>query len=455
MRSLVSLALLCFGMLPAVADPAPVRAAQRLAQATPAPAAKPPSPRETYAAMTLAERTAIQSDLVWTGHYDGIIDGDFGNRSLAAVQAFQKATKGAETGILNPRERAQLSVLAKAQQEQVGWRMVDDSATGITMGLPAKLVPQSSRGKEGARWASASGDIQIETFRVSGPAVTLASVAAQLRAVPDRKVDYDVQRTEFLALTGSQAAKKFYVRAHAQDQEVRGFTILYDVTKDEMMRPITVALSNAFAPFSGRGTIQVGGTVARGKVEYTTGLIASAAGYILADRQATEGCRVIQIPRIGPAERVADDPASGLALLRVHGARDLHPAALAGDGAGGNALTLVGIADPSRQGGGGAITTPPARLSGSADDAVRSFDPAPPLGFSGAAAFDPRGRFRGVVLRKPQVVAGPGTAAARAVLVPAEAVRTFLRARNVTPAGGTAGVKEIGASVVRVICVRS
>jgi hypothetical protein len=40
-------------------------------------------------------------------------------------------------------------------------------------------------------------------------------------------------------------------------------------------------------------------------------------------------------------------------------------------------------------------------------------------------------------------------------LVPADAVRKFLRVHNVTPASGSAGVKDFRASVVRVICIRS
>ena len=447
-------ALLCCVMAAAPAATAQADAVQRLAQATPAPAAKPLSPRETYAAMTLAERAAIQSDLVWTGHYSGIIDGDFGNRSLAAVRAFQKASKRAETGILNPHERTQLAAKARAKQEEVGWNRVDDSATGVSMRLPTKLVPQASRGKDGARWASKDGDIVIETFRASGPAVTLASVAAQLRAGADRKIDYDIQRPGFFVLIGSQQTKKFYIRAHAQDHDVRGFTVRYEAAKDEMMQPITVAVSNAFAPFSGRGTIQLGGTVARGKVEYTTGLVVSAAGYILADRQATDGCKIITVPHVAPAERIADDPASGLALLRVYGASGLHAAPLAGDGGKGNAVTLVGIADPHAQDGGDAITTPSGRLSGAAD-AEGAFDPAPPPGFSGAAVVDRGGNFRGVVLQKPRAAAGSATAGAQTVLVPADAVAKFLRERRVTPFAGSAAVNAIKAAVVRVICVRS
>ena len=79
--------------------------------------------------------------------------------------------------------------------------------------------------------------------------------------------------------------------------------------------------------------------------------------------------------------------------------------------------------------------------------------PAPGLGFSGAAALDGDGKFAGVALLKPLVVAGPPNAApaAQAALVSSDAVREFLKANGVTAAGGSADAR---ASVVRVICVR-
>ena len=453
MRFLVWVPVLCAMVWSAVADGVS-RHEVRFAQAVPAQGAKLPTPSETYAAMTVAERAAIQSDLVWTGDYSGIIDGDFGNRSIAAVRAFQKHIKRPETGILNPHERAQLAVQAKARQDQAGWRRVNDSTTGVSMGLPVKLVPETGRGKDGARWSSKDGDIEIETFRHHGPSVTLESVAGQLRSVAGRKVEYNAQRPDFVVLTGAQGKKKFYIRAHAQGQEVRGFTILYDAAKGSLMEPITVAASNAFAPFSGQGTIQIGGEAVRRKVEYTTGLVVSAAGQVLADREATQGCRIIQIRQLGPAERVAEDKDSGLALLQVYGAAGLAPVALGSDGASGNTVTLVGIADPRVQEGGGAISTRSVRLSNGAADAPRSLTPAPPPGFSGAVAVDRRGRPFGVVLAKPQVVAGPPSDLP-ATLVPLDAVRKFLRNRGVTPAAGSTAAKDAKASVVRVICVRS
>src|SRR5215467_1504152 len=41
-----------------------------------------------YAAMPVADRRAIQSDLIWAGDYNGVISDDFGERAIAAVKAY-------------------------------------------------------------------------------------------------------------------------------------------------------------------------------------------------------------------------------------------------------------------------------------------------------------------------------------------------------------------------------
>src|SRR5690606_42018782 len=93
--------------LPASAQNA--AAAKKPAAKTASAKVKPSAPnpaemaalKESYAAMPLAERLAIQSDLVWSGDYNGGVNGDFGERSIAAVKAFQKKHKAKETGLLD------------------------------------------------------------------------------------------------------------------------------------------------------------------------------------------------------------------------------------------------------------------------------------------------------------------------------------------------------------------
>ena len=59
-----------------------------------------------YAGIPLAQRAAIQFDLIWTGDYNGPIDGEFSDRSITAVKAFQKDRGFRETGVLTAPERA-------------------------------------------------------------------------------------------------------------------------------------------------------------------------------------------------------------------------------------------------------------------------------------------------------------------------------------------------------------
>jgi hypothetical protein len=187
-------------------------------------------------------------------------------------------------------------------------------------------------------------------------------------------------------------------------------------------------------------------------VEYGTGIVVSEDGAIIADRQITDGCLAVAIAGFGNADRVAEDKAHDLALLRIYGARGLKALNLA-NAASKTALDLTGIADPQNQGGGAAVTSSKAsvpQLGGGNDVALT---PAPAAGFSGAPALDADGRFAGIALLKPVLVAGPanGVPSAQAVLVAADAVRGFLKANGVTAAGGSNDAK---ASVVRVICVR-
>src|SRR5207302_7937938 len=104
--------------------------------------------------LSLAQRMSIQLELAWTGDYVGVINGDFGERTTAAIRSFQRSRKFRETGALTTQERVLLATTAKARQAQVGWSMMDDPVTGARLGLPTKQVPFNSHGKRGRRWSS-------------------------------------------------------------------------------------------------------------------------------------------------------------------------------------------------------------------------------------------------------------------------------------------------------------
>jgi peptidoglycan hydrolase-like protein with peptidoglycan-binding domain len=410
------------------------------------------TPADTANAMAQAERQAIQSDLAWVGQYNGAISGEVSERMVAAIKEFQKSRGGKQTGVLNSQERGVLAETAKRRQETVGWKIVTDPGTGARLGVPSKLVPQQSSDANGAKWSSSTGTIQIELSRRKQANPSTAKLAEQEKKEPaGRKVEYTVVKPDFFVLSGMQGLRKFYVRGQYKGDEVRILTILYDQATEGTVEPVVIAMSSAFNPFPSGG--QLAGPPPRKTVEYGTGVVVSDDGAIIADRQITDGCLAIAIAGYGNADRVAEDKDHDLALLRVYGARGLKPLGLT-NGAATSVVELTGIADPQNQGGGAAASAVKASMAqvGSGNDFALS--PAPALGFSGAAAQDSDGKFAGIALLKPVIVAGPPNAApaAQAALVPADTVREFLGANGVSAAGS--GSSDAKASVVRVICVR-
>ncbi|NVN88447.1 MAG: peptidoglycan-binding protein [Rhodopseudomonas sp.] len=432
-------------------------AAPASAATKPKPAATAPArpalqtPADTAKAMALAERQAIQSDLAWTGHYNGVINGEVSDRMVAAIKSFQKDRGAKQTGVLNPQEREQLADAAKKLQANVGWKMVTEAVTGARLGLPTKLVPKYAGDPNGAKWSSSTGTIQIELARRKEATPSTAKLADQEKKLPDRKVEYSAVKPDFFVLSGTQGLKKFYVRGQFKDSEVRILTILYDQATEGTMEPVVIAMSSAFNPFPAGAQA---GPPPRKSVEYATGIVVDEAGAIVTDRDAVDGCVSIVVAGFGNADRVAEDKDHGLALLRIYGARGLKPLGIAGAAAK-SAVDVIGIADPQNQGGGAAASSVKSTVTPVGSNGELALNPVPSLGFTGAAALDADGRFAGVAQLKSVVVAGPpnGAATTQAMLVGADSVREFLKRNNVTLAGSRAA-SDAKASVVRVICVR-
>ncbi|MBU6462504.1 MAG: peptidoglycan-binding protein [Bradyrhizobium sp.] len=409
------------------------------------------APADTANTMAQTERLALQSDLAWVGQYNGAITGEVSDRMVVAIKEFQKQRGGKQTGVLNPQERGALADTAKRRRENVGWKIVTDSVTGVRLGIPGKLVPQQSSDANGTKWSSPTGTIQVVLARRKEASPNMAKLAEREKKEPaGRTIDYTVVKPDFFVLSGLQGLKKFYVRGTFKGDEVRILTILYDQATENTVEPVVIAMSSAFNPFP--SGVQLAGPAPRKTVEYGTGIVVSEDGAIVADRQVTDGCLAIVIAGFGNADRVAEDKDHDLALLRIYGARGLKPLDIAGSTAK-SSVELTGIADPQNQAGSTAISSVKASVSpvGTASDLALS--PAPGLGFSGAAARNNDGTFAGIALLKPLLVAGPANAApaVQAVLVSADTLRDFLKTNGVIATGAATDARS---AIVRVICVR-
>jgi Trypsin-like peptidase domain len=367
---------------------------------------------------------------------------------LAAIKNFQKRHKTKITGELTPTERAELVAAAKVHEDEFGWNVVVDPATGIRIGLPTKLVPFARDAAHGTRWSSAHGEVQVETFRIKEPDLKLAALFEREKREPaTRKIETSVLHDDNFFISGMQGLKLFSVRAKLRDGEVRGFTILYDQMMETIVAPVMVAMASAFSPFPERSAPYA--ALAK-SVEYGNGLVVSVQGHIVTDLKLTQGCQVIVASGLGDADRVAEDHDNGLALLRVYGPRKISPLVLTHDPPKSGELTLVGIPEPKEQDGSRKLTEIKARLAGGS--AIELRQPVPMAGFSGAAALDAQGQFVGMMEMGHAVLASIEAAAPPVRLIAAETIRGFLTAHNVETAPAQTG--DAKAAVVRIICVR-
>ena len=333
----------------------------------------------------------------------------------------------------------------KSLDAEFGWNVVTDPATGIRVGLPTKMVPVAHDAMNGTRWSSRHGDVQVETFRIKTTDNLKTLFDQQKREPANRKTEYSLMKDDNFFISGLQGLKKFSVRAQLRDGELRGFTMLFDQAVEGIVAPVMVAMSSAFAPFPGNSTP----IAALAKpVEYATGLIVSADGYIVTDSRVAEDCQVIVASGVGSAERVASDAERGLALLRVYGRANLALVALASGAGPSGELRLIGIPDPHLQGGDRKAAEVKAKLDGAAIELRQS---APVAGFSGAAALDGENRVVGMMQARNAVIASAGPATPPVRLVSAATIRDFLAAHHVAAA---AAGGDPNAAVVRIICVR-
>ena len=344
-------------------------------------------------------------------------------------------------------------IVAPENEQEFGWSVVADPATGVQIGLPTKLVPHAREAARGTRWSSAHGDVQIETFRLTEPGLKLQSLFEQEKREPStRKVEYSLLRDDSFFVSGIQGLRKFSVRASIRNGEVRGFTMLFDQAMEGIVAPVMVAMASSFSPFPQRSAPFA---VLSKPVEYGNGLVVSAQGHIVTDANLTRGCQVIVAQGLGDAERIAADRDNGLALLRVYGPGKFQPLSMASDPGAAPApksgdVTLLGIPDPKEQDGSARLTEIKAQVTDG--NSIELRQSAPLAGFSGAAAFDRQGRFAGMAEMRNAVLASIAPALPPLRLIRTETIRAFLEEHKVPAA--TAHNADASNSVVRIICVR-
>lgn len=421
-------AVLMLAAAPGIAQPRPPSAADPRQEAA----------RIAFEALPEAERKAIQDALVWTGDYNGVLDGSFGKRSYDAIVAFEARMKLDADGILQGTERAALLAAGDKGRQAVRFAAVNDTRAGIRIGIPARLLAKVAPIPAGTSYRAEDGGVFLET-RAYPQGAALAELYAGLVAdLPGRKITYKVLRADWFVVTGDEGDRTFYTRAAATPDGVRGYTLNYRKARKDLLS-LAVAIANSFepavqaaAPIPAAGSMPAPAAVADASTARPAGLtaLAVAPGRFVTDAAALKSCAA---PRIAGAPVRVTRSEGALALLEGSGGRASGLAAAparTGPSAGPADVLVLAM---GRSGGVPALTvTPGAVLAAEGRAVLRAALDHP----AGAIVVDREGRLVGLARQgAPLRRIGDTALAAAYPLAPGEAVLALAASARPEPAG--------------------
>jgi hypothetical protein len=445
-----------------------------MAQA-PAPGPNPQiaAAQASFESLPEAERKAIQSDLIWTGNFNGAVSGSYGPLTFRAINALKAGSRGAPDGILSPSDRRALAQAAQVARDAAGFRLIADERTGVRIGIPTKLLPRrDATPTGGSRWQSEDGKITLDTS-TTPETETLVPLFERATAtnVPGRKITYKLIRPDFFVVTGETATGRFYRRLAAGPGALRGFSIGYDKAMAGTVDKLVIAIASSFEPFP-TGQVPAAATAVASAAGPATPPIATSplrvterygVALALSDKivvtagSAIDGCRALRVGSRNAKLRMKDD-ASGLALLDLDGSGAGAALALRGDALSEReSVVLVAFGDDGGKRAAVALPGQGARIG--AGSAV--FAPLQP-GQSGSPIFDRQGRLTGLVTGNPSdkvLIAGVAPQRAYAVADAATLQGVLGKAGLSLPAAPSgselstgAVVDRVGKSVLPIVC---
>ena len=198
------------------------------------------SQKAAFLAMSEADRKAVQDALVWLGLYNGLVDGAFGKRTLDSILAYQASVKAPADGVVSARQLAALKTAAEKARAGVGFKTLDDAATGIRIGAPMKLLEKRSVAAGHTRLISRDGSISLDLLAPTGAQSSLADLYSLLTAdAPGRKVTYKaIKPGAFFVVSGEESGRKFYLRYEqaADGGAARGFSFAFPAGEGRRVR---------------------------------------------------------------------------------------------------------------------------------------------------------------------------------------------------------------------------
>jgi S1-C subfamily serine protease len=283
-----------------------------------------------FNSLSFEERGNIQLSLIWAGSYSGLVDGELGRRTYKSIQAYQQSIGAAPTGALSRSQFDELIAEANLLMGEIGFDIVSDPETGLTLALPTALLSHSGPTRRGFRWVSPDDrSVEIETVAMPVAEQSYLQLYERLsRERPNRRVTYRTFEPSFFVVSGYIGTRKFYSRFQPGPLATRGFSLAWDPSLGPIMDRMAVAMSSLLVvdtSVAERPPAELTPDEraspepeqrADGDISLGTGFFVSAAGHLVTNDHVVERCREAVV-------RLADGQASGARILARSSQDDL------------------------------------------------------------------------------------------------------------------------------------
>jgi peptidoglycan hydrolase-like protein with peptidoglycan-binding domain len=286
--------------------------------------------RASESELSRDERMTLQEALKWYGFYTSGIDGAFGQGTRASMSAWQEASGFEPTGVLTTRQRATLVTNHAADLAEFGFESVTEAEAGIEITLPLSLVAFDHYEPPFVHFAEKNGS-GLRVLLISepgGPAALagLYDILQTLEAVPETG-ERSLGETSFTIRAASSAVESLAF-AETRDGMVKGYLAVWNPTDAARMERILPVLQSSFRAVGGKaldpGLVpmeeaalsgMLSGLELRKPARVASGVFVDEIGHVATALANVAGCAKVTIGAETAAEVVAEDSATGLALL--------------------------------------------------------------------------------------------------------------------------------------------
>ena len=276
-------------------------------------------------------RKALQTAMAWYGFYDGGIDGAFGPGTRNSMAAWQEANGFEATGVLSTKQRTALVANYQADQAEFGFVLVSEPEAGIEITLPMALVRFDHYEPPFVHYTEKSGS-GLKVILISEPGNQdslsgLYDVLQTLEVVPAEGERSKLEKS--FTINAASSTVQSYAYAEVKDGMVKGYLVVWNPIDAERMSRILPALKASFRGVGDKaldpGLVPMdaatrSGLLAGMEVKLPklsrSGFFVDAAGTVVTTVEAVAQCGRVTIDHATEARVVAQDAATGIAILQ-------------------------------------------------------------------------------------------------------------------------------------------